>query len=311
MGVRRDRECARALRRRCRLLAYAGLLAAALLLPRLPLAAQPAYDAAELAVWHRLTADVVARAQAALDGPDAGLLSGTAVTLDERLLPGAHAVRDPGGGRRSILLFSGLAAGIDATIKIQIAGRRFGDCRKRHGDHFARFVVEEMRAVGPNAPLRRLPTVGSLFAADPACRAAAALLDDLPPALGADYQALVAGSLAFLILHELGHHALAHEAPRDPAQSRAQELAADDWALQRLPRVADPASAFPALLFIAQINWFEPAVEAAMSHPHGRERLLRLIDTILATGATAQRRAAFARLRVRLLASAEAPGPER
>lgn len=286
------------------------LAAVVLLLAPVPLRAQPGYDAAELARWHRLGGAVVARAVAALEAADAALLEAVEVELDGRLLPGAHALRDPATGRRSIRIFSGMAAGIDGTIKLQLAGRRFAACRKRHGDAFARTIVEEMQAVGPDAPLRRIPTVGSLFAADPACRAAAALLDDLPPDLDADLDELVAGSLAFLILHELGHHALGHVAARDPAQSRDQERAADAWALRRLPRVTDPATAFPALLFIAQINWFDPGDEAAMSHPHGRGRLLRLVETILATNDDPRRSAVFARLRDRLKAHGAASAGE-
>lgn len=285
-----------------------GWLAAALLLLwPLPLAAQPGYDAVELARWHRLTGETVARTAAALAPADAALLATMEVALDERLIPGAFAVRDPDSGRRSILIFSGIAAGIDATIKMQMTGQRFGGCRERHSRDFFRFLVEEMQAVGPSAPLRQVPTVGSLFAGDPACREAARLLNDLPPKLGDDYDAMIAGSLAFLILHELGHHALGHQAPLGPAQSREQELAADAWALARLPKVVDPVMAFPALLFIARINWFDPTVETTMSHPQGQLRLLRLVETILAESDEPRRHEIFGRLRDRLLAGAEAP----
>ncbi len=294
-----------------RRLFLAGLLALAAAGPSAPAAAgdgalalladpPPAGLPAGLAAWHRLAPALVGRAGEALDAPDAALLSRVALELDPRLIPGAYAIRDPEGAGRSIVIYAGMAAGIDTTIRLQVAGHEAADCRRRHSDGFYRRFFAEVGAADETGALGSLPSAEQLLAGDPACREAANRLAIPSAALAARYETLVEGALAFLLLHELGHHALGHEAPASPAASRAQELAADDWALARLPRLVDPLDAFPALLFIARINWFRPETEAAMSHPHGRQRLLRLVETILATTDDPGRTRVFGSLHARL-----------
>lgn len=106
---------------------------------------------------------------------------------------------------------------------------------------------------------------------------------------------LVEASIAFLYLHELGHHILGHAAglALSPdgalpggsddhlAMRRDQEDAADRWAIRTALRAhTNPAVGIPIFLLIAAIGGDSNEAERRMDHPLGMRRVATMYDEV-------------------------------
>ena len=88
----------------------------------------------------------------------------------------------------------------------------------------------------------------------------------------------VAGSLDFILAHELGHHVLGHTriGPRDYPESRERETAADKFAFKTMAGAGmNPGLAMPIVILWSELEGF--SVEGEGTHPAGVRRLRALI----------------------------------
>jgi hypothetical protein len=92
---------------------------------------------------------------------------------------------------------------------------------------------------------------------------------------------IVGGAYAFLLAHEVGHHVLGHvdDPTRDLPKRRAQESAADDWAINLLiKKQVSPVSGIIPLLFFYYTDQNPISKERGSDHPADVRRLLAMYE---------------------------------
>ena len=80
-------------------------------------------------------------------------------------------------------------------------------------------------------------------------------------------------ALLFVLAHEVGHLLLGHRPGLEGAESQAQEMAADAFALDRFAALGAPPAG--VVLWFMAARWIDPTAEAAagVTHPVSPERL--------------------------------------
>lgn len=94
-------------------------------------------------------------------------------------------------------------------------------------------------------------------------------------------EGMIAGSIKFLVGHEIGHHVLNHAGtkPASLADSRERERAADTLALRAMARTdTNPILGLPVMVLFGGVEGFEIEGEASSTHPAGVARLVTMLD---------------------------------
>jgi hypothetical protein len=88
----------------------------------------------------------------------------------------------------------------------------------------------------------------------------------------------IAGSVEFIMAHELGHHVLGHTAskPKNYPESRERETAADKFAFKTMAGAnVNPIFAMPMVILWSKLEGF--SIEGESTHPAGIRRMRALV----------------------------------
>lgn len=233
----------------------------------------------------RLRQIIADRGSSALRSFDASIVFRSANSI----MPNAEASRDA-SGRRQIVISSGLnlAIAYRAEAAILEADNRnfFGQCAELYYSYLADVSRDIRQRLFQQQPLAGF-NGADLFAKQqgPVCQRMA---QSYPLSLRIRQirDAQVADAIAFIYLHELGHHALNHVG----ASAQDKEVAADCYAVDRAIDLNIPALIWNASLwgYLTIFSGIDTWYEEAGSHPIGPRRQLialnRFKDRIEARG---------------------------
>ena len=93
---------------------------------------------------------------------------------------------------------------------------------------------------------------------------------------------ILKSALFFIFAHEVGHLLLGHTGGLEGADSQAQEIAADAFALDRFAALGTPPAGI--VLYFMATRWLEPGAAAAgdITHPVSPDRLRAVADRLAA-----------------------------
>jgi hypothetical protein len=243
--------------------------------------ADPSYDNSNLDRARAVIPNLVYFLRQKLDPADARLVSEINFTVDSRRMTQAYTYVDA-NGKRQVVIFFGMVAVIDILSQISVLSQANEPCTTKYLSYFYEEFENNTQRVLQSLPPHQIITPPRFFDTHAGCEATLHELLNLSPSQQNDYRTLMDGSILFLLLHEIGHHALSQFTPghttKNLAEKRHQEADADEWAIQQLAKLIIPASSMPLLLHIAFTNGKSLEDEHLMDHPSGIRRLARLLD---------------------------------
>lgn len=215
---------------------------------------------------------------------DVTLLPNIEVIADRRNLTNADAYIDPSTGRRKIVIFNGLAMEFDFMAQILSVSTQYPQCYMSYLRYmYVKYYRNTQRVLAGLSPGQGVTPI-FYFKSHVGCSGAANALLHLSPLRQHEYREAYYTSLLFVFLHELAHHQLGHVDHRAKTlvQARAQENAADLWALKRVPRLGhDVIFTLPFFLHAGITGGDSLEDERRSDHPLGVQRLLNMIDALV------------------------------
>jgi hypothetical protein len=212
-----------------------------------------------------------------LTAAEARIVAETSIRVEPTWLTNAYA-RRASNGARQIVFGAGLSAYLEQIADAYVTedtGRR--ECTKDYVGYVAPLLVEnthrEQRGLAPQGVALFYTFARSTRGA---CRGASPeIFRD--PDTGRFFAGIMDASVAFVVLHELGHQVLGHVDSRsdDLAADRANESHADAWAVSTAFRSGyDLRSAIPWFFLTAAIGGETIEDERHSDHPLGGRRVL-------------------------------------
>ena len=217
--------------------------------------------------------------------PLKNVCSNVPIIVEETYGIGAFAIRSSGTSR--ITISTGMAEMFDALDWGRIASFELtgsGVCWQRWAGSYFRSIVSNIRRIGAGLAPVAVPYIEAYAPTDASCRGINSETVRQIKRKNADYHARnVESSLAFVMLHELGHVYNKHMTKSFSSLSvkRAQETEADDLVVAASSRAGQAISngLFPIFLIATQgdsLQW-----EQQSTHPLGVRRGIRIYEQFI------------------------------